>query len=140
MLDIGHVHARAHDVAETRSRLLECATDVPERLDRLGVRIPRSHDLAARIGRRRAGNVDDASHPDRARIADDWLPRRAARDGLPGHRPSKPGTGGGAAFQVTCEGAPVDRASRIRSSVARTFLTTACPGLTNLTPPTALFG
>src|SRR6058998_2022382 len=128
MRDVGHVQARADDILESCTRLLERAADVAQRLHRLRVRIAGTHDLAARVRGGRARNVDDSSDAYRAGIADDRLPRGAAREVAAPlhHRPSKPGPGGGAAFHVMWDGAPVDRASRMRSSVARTISSTAC--------------
>jgi len=47
MRDVRHIQARPHDVGEAASRLLERSTDIPERLDRLRVRITRADNLAA---------------------------------------------------------------------------------------------
>src|SRR5712691_11719846 len=112
MVDVRHIHPRAHDVRETAPRLLERPADVAERLDGLRVWITRSHDLSAGIGRGRARNVDHPTDPHRARVANDRLPWRSAGDFQPGHTPP---------FHVRCEGKPVPFDSAIRSSVARTI-------------------
>src|SRR5258706_3733389 len=137
MVDVGHIHPGAHDVAVAGSGLLEGAADIAQRLHRLGVGIAGPDDLAAHVSRGGAGDVDDSTDSNRTGITDDGLPRRAAGDVLPRHLPSKPGAGGGATFHVTCDGAPVERASAMRSSVARMISSTARGGLRNVTPPIA---
>src|SRR5712664_4423671 len=127
MIDVRHIHPRAHDVRETAARLLERPADVSQRLDGLRVWITRSHNLSAGVGRRRARNVDHTTYSHCARVADDRLPRRPAGDVQPGNTPP---------FHVICEGKPVAFASAMRSSVARTMSSTACGGLRNVTPPT----
>ena len=51
-----------------------------ERLHRLRVGVAGADELSVRSGGRRPGDVDDVADADGARVADDRLPRRAARD------------------------------------------------------------
>ena len=65
--DVGHVDARAHDVADAGARLRERRGDVGERLARLRVRVAVPDDLAVGAGRRRPETQT-------------WLPTRTARE------------------------------------------------------------
>src|SRR5260370_9429314 len=130
MVDVGHVHPRADDVANPGSGLLERAPDVSQCLDGLGVWISHSNNPALRVGRGRSRDVDNPANPDRSRIPNDRLPWCAAGEVLPNHRPSA-----GAAFHVTWESVPLAFAAATRSSVARMISSTARGGLRNVTPP-----
>src|SRR2546425_5455936 len=83
--------------------------------------LPR-HDPPLCVSRGRPRNVDNPANPDRPRVTNHRLPRRAAGDVLPAH-----GLSIGAAFHVTWEVVPLAFASATRSSVARMISSTPRP-------------
>ena len=86
--DVGHVDARAHHVAQRGAGARERRDDVGERLPRLrvGVAAPTRRPPGVRGRRARHPDVRAAAHG--ARVADDRLPRRAAREVAGGARRS----------------------------------------------------
>src|SRR6266571_3170072 len=70
----------ADDVLQTSPRLLQGRLDLAEDVHRLAVRVPRGHDPAVGIRRRRAGDDDPRSHAHRPRVSDDRLPFRPGSD------------------------------------------------------------
>src|SRR2546422_7597640 len=130
MVDLGQVHPGADDVADTGSGLLERVGDVAQSLDGLSVWISHANDPPLCVSRGRPRNVDNPANPDRPRVTNHRLPRRAAGDVLPAH-----GLSIGAAFHVTWEVVPLAFASATRSSVARMISSTPRGGLRKVTPP-----
>src|SRR5687768_6541513 len=78
--DVGHVDPRADDVRQSCAGAREGGFDVSQRLSRLGIRVARANHAPGCVGRRRAGDVDGVADSDCARVANDRLPRRSARD------------------------------------------------------------
>src|SRR5262245_10463843 len=56
IVDVRDVDARTHHVTDTGAGLLQSGVDVVERLDGLCVRVARTDDRTARVGRRGAGD------------------------------------------------------------------------------------
>ena len=78
--DVDDVDACADDVLKARAGFHERALDVLQRLFRLRIRVAGADDRSVGRRRRRARHADVLAHPDRARVADDRLPRRPARN------------------------------------------------------------
>jgi len=85
LCDVHYIDARAYDVLHAGSRLRERALNILERLHCLRLNVPYADDLAIRPGRRGSRNMDVRSDFYRARVADDRLPRCAARNVLTLH-------------------------------------------------------
>src|SRR5580704_3213608 len=83
--DVHNIDARAYDILHAGSRLRERALNILERLHCLRLNVPYADDLAIRPGRRGSRNMDVRSDFYRARVADDRLPRCAARNVLTLH-------------------------------------------------------
>jgi len=80
IVDVHDVDAGADDVLHARPGLRERRLDVAEDLHRLCVRVVRADDRAVGADRGGAGDVDGRADAHGARVADDRLPSRAARD------------------------------------------------------------
>ena len=75
--------ASAHHVLEPRARLGQGGLDVLQGLHGLRVGIARAHEVSIPVQGRGAGHVDVGTHAHGAGVADDRLPRGAARYVLP---------------------------------------------------------
>ena len=83
--NVGHVDARADHVFQGGSSLSERGFDVADGLYRLRASIAHSDDASVWSSRCRSGNRDAIADAHGARVTDNRLPRRSARDILPVH-------------------------------------------------------
>src|SRR5262249_17240461 len=83
--DVKHVDAGAHDVLQPGAGALQRRLEVLERAHSLRAHVADADDLAVGPGRGGARDVDHVAGAHGARVADDWLPPRAARNMLPRH-------------------------------------------------------
>jgi len=72
--DVDAYHTHPHDVFQTRPQGGERPFGVSGHLNRLRVCVSGADDLAAPIGRGRAGAEDQIADAKRPRISDYWLP------------------------------------------------------------------
>ena len=83
--NVGHVDARAHDVAQGRAGFCQRGFDVADGLDGLRAGVAHADNPSVRAGCGRAGNGNGVADAHRARVADNRLPRRSAGNVLPIH-------------------------------------------------------
>jgi len=80
VVDVLHVHPRAHDVGQVRAGAREGASDVPQRLRRLGIGVPGADEFPSLVRGGGAGHPDEGADADRAGVPDDRLPARPGTD------------------------------------------------------------
>jgi hypothetical protein len=89
VLDVGHVQARPDDVLDARTRFVQRAGDVFERLSRLLARVAPTDEFTRRVGRRGPRDVDVGPDADGPRVPDRRFPLGARRDVLSVHTDSR---------------------------------------------------
>ena len=80
MTDIGHEHARTHDVREFRSGFGECRLDDVDATLRLGISVADTDNVTVFADRRRPGHRDVCPAANGTAVADAALPRGSTLD------------------------------------------------------------